>query len=273
MILDGYNQPTVDEEELHFVPGDPHIVQAVPPLMTPSKPGDDFHSLLKGRVIGVSRELPLTPGAVAELVNIMGPPHSAMAMTLTLVPPGQLRPTNPAGPVVEQYLMFDAAVAMISWGAGGNQTYVEVDFGRGGSLPLYASAVQVLVRRETTGGSPAVQTWGAFITHLTRSSPLEPTRTIRSEATLGVGGTLLVPCPPYAKNVFVDVFGSGPFPNFASYNLRLEDVSGAGIGSVPFAAGANPQIVKLPNDCARIAISNTDAVGILRWRMVFGLAL
>jgi len=257
------------DRDTHFVDGQPRILEGTGP-MSPQA-ASDFRSLLAGRVVGVYKDVGMPPDQ-KELVNIIGPAHCAMGMTLTLAGPLQNKPIISGG--VDQYASADAAVAMVSWGAGGMQTYAEVDFGRGGSVPLYASSVQVLVRRENIAGAPAVSSWGAFITHLPGGKTMPPTRTIRSAVPLAGGTGQFIICPPYAKEVYFTGFAVGAFPNLIGpLNIILQDITGAGIGSTVVAAGGvNPERIQLPNDCAQLLMFNSGPA-IFNWRAVFGLAL
>jgi hypothetical protein len=258
------------DRNTHFVDGQPRIIEGTGPLS--SAASSDFRSLLAGRVVGVYKDVGAPPDQ-KELVNILGPAHCAMGMTLTLAGPLQNKPVVSLG--VDQYASFDAAVAMVSWGAGGMQTYAEVDFGRGGSIPLFASSVQVLVRRENIAGTPVISSWGAFITHLPSGKTMAPTRTIRSFAPLLAATGFFIVCPPFAKEVFFDGFAVGAFPNtIGPLNIILQDVTGAGIGSITIpAGGGNPEPIRLPNDCAQILLFNASATAIFNWRAVFNLAL
>lgn len=274
----------------HFVPGDPRILKGTGPLVPPdAQSKKDFESLLKGRVIGRIADVGFPPN-VTSLINITGPDHSAMPMTVTLTPPPNSKPSNPAGAFfppaigsIDNYANFDGAVAVVSWGTGGVQTYAEIDYGRGTTFSLYCSSLQVNVRREPTVAapnpfSPAIQQWGAFVSHLPtpRFAPL--TRTVRSNNGIPAPGLFneFANVPPYAKSVRAyatqNAFAGPP----AQFRLQLNDSNGFTQESIDWVPANNqtfPEIV-FANNVSQISIINTDAaIAIDRWYMVFTLAL
>jgi hypothetical protein len=238
-----------------FLESDPQIVTAGEALMAGKQAAVNFQSLLAGRTIGLAK--PLDAGQTVELVNIIGPAHCAMAMTLTLTPPRN-------GPGAGAFLPFDDAVAQIAWGAGGMQTYAEVDYGRGCTIPLFASAVQVNAFLVPPVIFPAFNMFGAFITHLTRAASLNPTRTIKGALAAASGETIFP--PPFARAVRVY---SSPG---VILTINLKDQTGTTIGTVTTVAGANPVQVLLTGDTAGVNIVNAGGVGIT-YRAVFELDL
>lgn len=265
-----------------FIHGDPHIVEGRGPLVPPDRIAKkNFESLLAGRVIGGFKEITFPTGAIpfASLVNITGPDHSAMAMTITLAPPPSSKPRNVAvlqpDPDTGIYSRFDGAVAMVSWGSGGVLTYAEVDYGRGAVFSLYCSSLQISARRviPPSGGPTAItrEEWGAFVSHLpsARTSPLTLTTRFYGVIAAGGGSQLFTP-PPFAKTVrfLVTTLAAA-----TGYNVAFLDGDGVTIGAFDVAAGALCPEATMPNDCAIVRLTNTGAVATSVQECIFGLAL
>ncbi len=255
----------------HYIDGNPRILEGVGPMVA-GKAHAEFQSLLKGRVVGTFKDIRL--GQDAECINIAGPVESAMGMAVTLVPGTSFEPSE-VGAGKSYYRPITSAMARIKWGAG-IMSYVEVDFGRGCTIPLFGSSLVVRVARDAAlyGSSGQLETLGAFVSHLpaVRSVPL--TCTVRLDSTnsqgvpLAPAGTLNVMAPPFAKSVQVVVAPLG-----SAFSVSLCNSFSVVLATFQVGAGGLMDPVTLPNDCARIIVTNTGAANIDNWRAIYGLAL